>query len=123
MSNHIDWGDLNETVYGSSFLIGVEDGSKPMRNITLLALMSESGCLTNNDGAPYTQSHINGIKSLAVVWKYVDDEINVDHIYDHDTGEIYWDYDHACADWSDGDEKLYSSILMWANLESVIGGN
>ena len=36
MSNHIDWGDLNETIYGNSYLLGKDvyiDGKHRIENI------------------------------------------------------------------------------------------
>ena len=47
--------NLNETIKASSFLVGVDEATFPLRNITLLALLSETNCLTNNDGTPIPQ--------------------------------------------------------------------
>ena len=119
----MNWTDFNETVYPSSYLIGVDEVSNgPLRNITLLALLSETNCLTNVDGIRIPQREIDEINTLAVVWNYNDDEIHVEQVYNHDTGEIYWDNDTACADWTNKDETLVSSLLMWGQLESTIGG-
>jgi len=114
---------LNETIYSSGFLIGVDEpNTPPLRNITLLALLSETGCLTNNDGTPIPQYEINEIKNLSVVWKYdKEGDMYVREIYNHDTGEVYWDYDSiGNMDWTDNDDKLVGSLLMWGNLESTI---
>ena len=114
---------LNETIYSSSFLIGVDEPSIPsLRNITLLALLSETGCLTSNDGTPFPQAEINEIKNLSVVWKYdKEGDMYVREIYNHDTGEVYWDYDSiGNMDWTDNDDKLVGSLIMWGNLESTI---
>jgi hypothetical protein len=62
--------------------------------------------------------------NLAIVWYYKDDEIHIHQIYNHDTGEVYWDYESmGNMDWTDNDDKLVGSILMYGNLESVIGIN
>ena len=108
--NH--YWNYDETIYASSYLIGVDEVNvPPIRNITLLALLNECGCLTNNDGTPFPQSEI-------------DDEIHIHQIYNHDTGEVYWDYESiGNMDWTDNDDKLVGSILMYGNLESVIGVN
>ena len=114
---------LNETIYTSGYLIGVDEPNvPPIRNITLLSLLNECGCLTNNDGTPFPQSEIDGINNLAIVWYYKDDEIHIHQIYNHDTGEVYWD-DKTNDEWTDNDDKLVGSILMYGNLESVIGVN
>ena len=113
---------LNETIYSSGFLIGVDEPSIPsLRNITLLALLSETGCLTNNDGTPIPQHEINEIKNLSVVWKYdKEGDMFITEIYDHDTGEVYWE-DPSDDEWSDNDDELTNSLLMWGGLENTIG--
>ena len=116
---------LNETIYTSGYLIGVDEpNAPPLRNITLLALLNECGCLTNNDGTPFPQAEINGINNLAIVWYENDDEIHIHQIYNHDTGEVYWDYESmGNMDWTDNDDKLVGSILMYGNLQETIGMN
>jgi len=115
--------NLDETIYASSYLIGVDEVNvPPIRNITLLALLSECGCLTNTDGTRFQQKEIDEINNLSIVWYYKNDEIHVHQIYNHDTGEVYWDYESiGNMDWTDNDDKLVGSILMYGNLESVIG--
>ena len=114
---------LNETIYTSGYLIGVDEVNvPPLRNITLLALLNECGCLTNNDGTPFPQSEIDGINNLAIVWYEESDEVHVHQIYNHDTGEVYWD-DKTNDEWTDNDDKLVGSILMYGNLQETIGMN
>ena len=122
----MNWTGFDETIYSSGYLVGVDEVNvPPIRNITLLALLSECGCLTNNDGTPIPQSEINDINTLAIVWNYteteLDPEIHIHQVYNHDTGEIYWDYESISnMDWTDNDDKLVGSILMYANVESTI---
>ena len=118
---------LNETLYGSSYLIGVSEVGPKIRNITLLALLSEGGALK---GIP--QHEINEIKDLAVVWNYdgyehLGGDINVLQIYNHDTGEVYWEdsgeyvsSNGSSRPWTDGDELIVNSILMYGDLESTL---
>ena len=81
--------------------------------------MDEGGALTNNDGTRIPQKEINEIEDIAVVWNYDDGgDTNIHQIYNHDTGEIYWE-DHD-ENWSDGDELILNSLLMYADLESTI---
>ena len=121
--NH--YWNYDETIYASSYLIGVDEvKTPPLRNITLLALLSECGCLTRNDGTPFPQSEIDEINNLAIVWYENDDEIHIHQIYNHDTGEVYWDYESIGDwDWTDNDDKLVGSILMYGNLQETIGVN
>ena len=119
--NH--YWNFDETIYASSYLIGVDEVNvPPLRNITLLALLNECGCLTNNDGTKFQQSEIDKINNIAIVWYYKDEEIHIHQIYNHDTGEVYWDYDSIPdMDWTDNDDKLVGSILMYGNLEQQVG--
>ena len=110
---------LNETIYNSSHIIGVSEVGPNVREISLLALLDEGGALTNNDGTRIPQKEINEIEDIAIVWNYDEGEIIVHQIYNHDTGEIYWE-DKTNDEWSDGDELILNSLLMYADLESTI---
>ena len=110
---------FNETIYNSSYMIGVSEVGSNVREISLLALLDEGGALTNNDGTRIPQKEINEIQDIAVVWNYDDGgDTNIHQIYNHDTGEIYWE-DHD-ENWLDGDELILNSLLMYADLESTI---
>ena len=110
---------LNETIYNSSYMIGVSEVGPNVREISLLALLDEGGALTNNDGTRIPQKEINEIEDIAIVWNYDDGgDTNIHQIYNHDTGEIYWE-DHD-ENWLDGDELILNSLLMYADLESTI---
>ena len=113
---------FNETIYNSSYMIGVSEVGSNVREISLLALLDEGGALTNNDGTPFPQSEIDGINNLAIVWYEESDEVYVHQIYNHDTGEVYWD-DKTNDEWTDNDDKLVGSILMYGNLQETIGMN
>ena len=63
---------MYEKVFLTSYLIGLEDGSTPLRNITLLALINECGYLKD-----YTKEEIDLIKTIEVEWYYDGDEIEV----------------------------------------------
>lgn len=112
---------LNETLFSSSHLIGVSEVGPNVREITLLALLDEGGALSNNDGIRIPQKEIDEITDIAVVWNYDDDsgDINVEQIYNHETGEVYFE-DHD-ENWTDGDELIVNSLL-YGDLESTIDG-
>ena len=111
--------NLNETIYSSSHMIGVSEVGPNVREITLLALLSEGGALK---GLPHKE--INEIKDIAIVWKYDSNsafaqlDIDVEQIYNHDTGEVYWE--NHDENWTDGDELIVNSLLMFGELESTI---
>ena len=101
-------------------MIGVSEVGSKVREITLLALLKEGGAL---NGIP--NAELDTINDIAVVWNYEpfysfhDGEILVTQIYNHETGEIYWE-DHE-GDWTDKDELIVNSLLMFGELESTIG--
>ena len=110
--------DKNETIYSSSHLIGVPDIENNVKEITLLALLSEGGALKG-----LSNKEINEIKDIAIVWKYIDNsgDINVEQIYNHETGEVYWE-DEVYHDesWTQGDDLIVNSLLMFGELDKTI---
>ena len=106
---------MNETIFGTAYLLGKDeyiDGKHRIKNITLIDYMRELNFI----------DHPGPVDNLAVVW-YVErrnenDEIYITQIYDHDTGEIYWE---DPIDWSDADDEITNALLMYGDLESVIG--
>ena len=109
---------FNETIYSSSHMIGVDEVSTPphIREITLLALMNECGLFDEW----MLKNVVDNITDISVVWEVVDGEINIDHIYDHNSGEVYWNDVDRESEWNDNDVKLISSLLMWGELDSHI---
>ena len=107
--------NYNETIYSSSHMIGVEEVGPYVREITLLALMNECGAFSEWDRAHI----IDRITDLAIVWHYDGEDVEIDYIYDHSTGEVYWEHNDLPENrmWTTNDEKLYSSLLMWGELE------
>jgi len=111
--------NLNETIYNKNHNMGVEELGPETREVTFDNLMLEF-C------KDYTTSECD---DFAVVWEMVDEELHICQIYNHDTGEVYWEDDFeedtmsfSGRDWSLSDEILYCSILMWGELEQTIGG-
>ena len=102
---------MNEKVFLSSYMIGVEDGSTPLRNITLLALIGECGYLKD-----YTPEEINQIKTIEVEWHRDGYELEVAGF--SIDGKQIREYNDLPQNrlWSDNDEKLVSSLLMWGEL-------
>ena len=113
-----DYWNRDETVYSSNYMIGVSEPGSKVREITLLALLSQTGRLKE-----VPQSVVDRINELSVVWYRDNDDIVIDYIYDHDSGEVYWDDETATKrGWSDGDELLVSSLLMFGELDSRVIG-
>ena len=99
---------MKESIYTSDYLIGVSELGTNVREITLLGLLNEAGVLNG-----ISQQEINDINNLSVVW-----DVDVEQIYNYDTGEVYWE-DHD-ENWTDNDELILNSLLMYGDLESSI---
>tara|TARA_R110000765_G_scaffold270278_1_gene369152 strand:- start:174 stop:518 length:345 start_codon:yes stop_codon:yes gene_type:complete len=107
--------NLRETIFGRSYLLGKDeyvDGKHRIKNIPLIDYMDDLGFIPDNKNA-------NEITDLNVVWYEKDDEIFIVEVYDNDSGESYWT--DPSEDWTDNDDELTNSLLMWGNLENTIG--
>ena len=99
---------LNETRYGTKDLIGW-DVNGGVEDITLHNLLVEVGLLEEG----------HGYEELTVVWEYVDQEIHIQEIYDNDSGDVLWRLPEDEA-YSEEDDVIMNSLLMWGELESTI---
>ena len=99
---------LNETRYGTKDLIGW-DVNGGVEDITLHNLLVEVGLL--EEGHSY--------EDLTVVWEYADQEIHIQEIYDNDSGKELWRLPEDEA-YSEEDDVIMISLLMWGELESTI---
>ena len=100
---------MYEKTFSPSFMIPVEDSSN--REITLLALIGECGYLKG-----LSKEEIDGAKTIEIQWDYVGDDIE---IYGFGiNGNVIREYNDLPENrsWSDRDEVLVSSLLMWAEL-------
>ena len=106
--------EYNETIYGNSYLLGKDvyiDGKHRIENIAFDKYLKDLGLL----------DHTDIVHNLAVVWYVRDDEQYVQQIYNHDTGEIY--FDEPTDEWTDEVDEIVSALLMYGNLEQQIGVN
>ena len=104
--------EYNETIYGNSYLLGRDvyiDGKHRIENIAFDKYLRDLGLL----------DHTDIVHNLAVVWYVRDDEQYVQQIYNHDTGEIY--FDEPTDEWTDEVDEIVSALLMYGNLEQQIG--
>jgi hypothetical protein len=107
---------MNETIFGTAYMVGVDeyvDGKHRVKNINLIDLMDDLGFIP--DG-----KNVNEITDLNVVWYSDNDgDVYITEIYDNDSGEVYWT--DPSEDWTDADDELTNSLLMWGGLENTIG--
>ncbi len=106
--------EYNETIYGNSYLLGKDvyiDGKHRIENIAFDKYLKDLGLL----------DHTDIVHNLSVVWYVKDDEQYVQQIYNHDTGEIY--FDEPTDEWTDEVDEIVSALLMYGNLEQQIGVN
>ena len=108
MDSEFNMFGLNETRYGTKDLIGW-DVNGGVEDITLHELLVEVGLLEEG----------HGYEELTVVWEYVDQEIHIQEIYDNDSGAVLWRLPSDEV-YSEEDEVIINSLLMWGELESTI---
>jgi len=108
---------IYEKTFLPSYLIGVEDGSAPLRNITLLALLKECGYLTN-----YTQNQIDRIKTIDVEFAYYNNDGDLDITGFSIDGKVVrvWNDMEGNKMYTINDDIFVSSLLMWGDLESIL---
>ncbi len=108
---------IYEKTFLPSYLIGVEDGSTPLRNITLLALLKECGYLTN-----YTQNQIDRIKTIDVEFAYYNNDGDLDITGFSIDGKVVrvWNDMEGNKMYTINDDIFVSSLLMWGDLESIL---
>ena len=108
--------NLQETIFGTAYMVGKDEyveGKHRVKNINLIDLMDDLGFIP--DG-----KNVNEITDLNVVWYSDNDgDIYITEIYDNDSGEVYWT--DPSEDWTDADDELTNSLLMWGGLENTIG--
>ena len=107
--------NYQETLYGKQYLLGKDvyvDGKHKILNVPLIDVMGELGFIP--------EGMYNQIFTLAVVWYENDGEVMVHQIYDHDSGDILWE-DKTNDEWTDNDDQLLDSLLMYGNLQETIG--
>ena len=105
--------NLNETIFWKAYLLGRDDyidGKHRVKNITLIDYMRELDLI----------DHSGPVETLSVVWYNKDGDIYIDQIYDHDTGEVYWE-EPSDENWSDADDEITNALLMYGSLENTIG--
>ena len=107
--------NYQETLYGKQYLLGKDvyvDGQHKILNVPLIDLMDELGFIPKGD--------YNQIFTLCVVWYQDEGDVIVHQIYDHDSFIVYWE-DKTNDEWTDNDEQLLDSLLMYGNLQETIG--
>ena len=109
--------NMNETIFGTAYMVGKDEyveGKHRVKNINLIDLMDDLGFIP--DG-----KNVNEITDLNVVWYSDNDgDIYITEIYDNDSGEVYWS-EPSDEEWTDEDDELTSSLLMYGGLENTIG--
>ncbi len=106
--------NLNETIYNGSFLLGKDiyvDGKHRVKDITFRDYLHEINLIYGPE--------LEDVVNIAVVWEVIDEDQYVKQIYNHDTGEIYFD---EAEEMTDEVDDFISSILMYGNLEQTIDG-
>ena len=103
--------NLDETIFYKDHKIAIDELGAHIKEVTFHNLMMEFCEDYENDvtcnGADYE------CDDFAVVTNTIDDEIHIVEIYNHETGDIYW---NDKTEWTFNDETLVSSLLMYGEL-------
>jgi hypothetical protein len=59
---------------------------------------------------------------FGVVFEMDGNDVMIESIYDHETGLVYWEDEGRTPGngWTENDETLINSLMMWADLPSYI---
>ena len=104
----------SETPFNRNYMLDADEfingKQHTISNINLMDLMYLLGFISE-----YYNDRIN---NLNVVWDSdaFNDDVNVLEIYDGDTGEVHWE-NPTDSNWTDKDETLVNSLIMWGSLE------
>tara|TARA_Y100000385_G_scaffold69087_1_gene69175 strand:- start:2270 stop:2587 length:318 start_codon:yes stop_codon:yes gene_type:complete len=103
--------NLDETIFYKDHKIAIDELGAHIKEVTFHNLMMEFCEDYENDVTD------NGVDyecdDFAVVTNTIDEEVHIQQIYNHDTGEIYWE---DKTEWTANDETLVSSLLMYGEL-------
>ena len=103
--------NLDETIFYKDNKIAIDELGAHIRELNFSEFMMEFCEDYENDVTD------NGVDyecdDFAVVTNTIDDEIHIVEIYNHETGDIYW---NDKTEWTANDETLVSSLLMYGDL-------
>ena len=104
--------NFKETIYGNSYLLGKDvyvNGKHKILTVQFADYLRDLGLI----------GHTGPVHNIAVVWSEKNDgEQYVHQIYDHDTGEIY--FDEPTDEYTNEVDEIVSALLMYGNLEQTI---
>jgi|TARA_R110000803_G_scaffold109003_1_gene177338 hypothetical protein len=106
--------NLNETIYNDNHVLTIE---KNVGGIERLKDVVFGDLLVSLKLVPLGLR--NQIKDIAVVWGIMEGEVAIEQVYNHDTGDVIWE--NHDGDWTDTDNILTSTLLMYGDLEQTIG--
>jgi hypothetical protein len=95
---------MYERIYKSTDLIAMNTDTG-VTDITLHTLLNTLG---------FTDERVK--ENICLGYVYDGDEIDIAEIYNHETGEMYWQNNNN-EPWSSRDEILADSLLMWGEIE------
>ena len=103
--------NLDETIFYKDHKIAIDELGAHIKEVTFHNLMMEFCEDYEND---VTDNGVDyGCDDFAVVTNTIDDETHIVEIYNHETGEVYW---NDKTEWTANDETLVSSLLMYGEL-------
>jgi len=106
--------NIQETIFKANDKIGVDEVGPGVREVTIAQLLFEGNMLTHLE----LDEALNESHEITIDWMPDGDDIEIAQIWNSTTGEIYREYNDLPENrgWTDGDELVVSSLLMWGEL-------
>ena len=109
--------NMQEKYFRSSDNIGVDEVGPGVREVQIAQLLFESKLITHQE----RDEALAHDYEIVVEWYESGDEIEIHKIWNGSTGEIYREYNDLPQNrlWTDGDELIVCSLLMWGELDNL----
>ena len=108
--------NIQEKIFKANDKIGVDEvGPRRVREVTIAQLLFEGKHIDNE---VQLNEALNENQEITVEWVPDGGDIQIIQIWNSTTGEIYREYNDLPENrmWTDGDELVVCSILMWGEL-------
>lgn len=103
-----------EKTFKATDIIGVDEVGPGVREVTVAQLLFEGKMMQH----PERDESLAHDYNITVEFYMVGDDIEIEQIWNSSTGEIYREYNDLPENrlWTDGDELVVCSLLMWGEL-------
>ena len=107
--------NIQEKIFKANDIIGVEEVGPGVREVTIAQLLFEGKMISDE---VELNDVLDSNNEITIEWMPDGDDVEISQIWNSTTGEIYREINDLPRNrgWSDGDELVVSSLLMWGEL-------